>query len=182
MKALSQLSGVSQSERAARSVEEQRLVGDESDFENKAQHVYHTPRKGLNSRLLFAHIAILVANILIVTFVVRKISTSHCGLDRDVIRGVDIQNEEVIFHNLSGNPFAGPAPNTTIDDAWEKLLTPMNIRASEDELRVSGQSSVKLPEQGGYLVWFGVFHELHCIVSIQQTPKDIFQLLMACVL
>lgn len=40
------------------------------------------------------------------------------------------------------------------------------MRVYGDELSPSRQSSVDLPERGGSLAWFGVFHELHCIVRM----------------
>ena len=70
----------------------------------------------------------------------------------------------MLFQNLTSNPYAGP-PMPAIDEAWEKLLAPMNIRVSDAELALSHQTSVDLPENGGHLAWLGVFHELHCIVS-----------------
>ena len=63
-------------------------------------------------------------------------------------------------------PYAGDKPKEDLDTAWEALLKPMNMRFSENELRSTNQASVSLPEEGGYLGWFGVFHSLHCVVSL----------------
>ena len=41
----------------------------------------------------------------------------------------------------------------------------MVIRVSEEELSSRNQSSVKLPK-GGHMAWLGVYHELHCVVSM----------------
>ena len=41
----------------------------------------------------------------------------------------------------------------------------MSIRVTKAELDSHGQNSVELPS-GGYLAWLGVFHELHCVVSM----------------
>ena len=41
----------------------------------------------------------------------------------------------------------------------------MSIRVTKAELEAHGQTSVQLPG-GGYLAWLGVFHELHCVVSL----------------
>ena len=70
-----------------------------------------------------------------------------------------------IFHRLNATPYAGP-PSPEIDAAWDALLKPMHISVSEAELKRDNQDSVALPESGGYLGWMGVFHELHCIVSL----------------
>lgn len=40
----------------------------------------------------------------------------------------------------------------------------MTIRVSKHDLEKNNQSSVELPEGGGYLAWPGVYHELHCVV------------------
>jgi hypothetical protein len=40
----------------------------------------------------------------------------------------------------------------------------MNMRFSQEEFNHVNQKSVALPEGGGYLGWFGVFHSLHCVV------------------
>lgn len=42
----------------------------------------------------------------------------------------------------------------------------MNMRFSKQELERVNQDSVALPQGGGYLGWYGVFHELHCVVRI----------------
>lgn len=71
---------------------------------------------------------------------------------------------DTLFKNLSRTPYAGP-PSSQLDSAWDKLLSPMHMRISAEELREADQKSVPLPEKGGFLGWMGVFHELHCIVS-----------------
>ena len=83
---------------------------------------------------------------------------------------------DTIFHNLSQSPFAGP-PSPDIDAAWDKLLAPMHMRISIQELRRDNQNSVQLPEGGGYLGWMGVFHELHCIVRRIYIDKSFQEIL-----
>jgi hypothetical protein len=61
-------------------------------------------------------------------------------------------------------PYAGDKPKKDLDAAWERLMKPMNMRFSKSELELVHQDSVPLPEGGGYLGWFGVFHNLHCVV------------------
>lgn len=36
---------------------------------------------------------------------------------------------------------------------------------SENELTRNNQTSVPLPNGGGFLAWLEIFHELHCVVS-----------------
>ncbi|KAF2250331.1 hypothetical protein BU26DRAFT_550497 [Trematosphaeria pertusa] len=80
----------------------------------------------------------------------------------------------VTFHNLSQTRYAGDKPKQDLDAAWEDLLRPMNMRFTKEELESANQHSVALPEGGGYLRWFGVFHVLHCTVrpSAQVTPVE----------
>lgn len=70
-----------------------------------------------------------------------------------------------MFHNLTNNPYAG-RPDKAIDSAWDELMAPMHIRVTAEELARDNQESIGLTEGGGYLGWLGVFHELHCIVSL----------------
>lgn len=63
------------------------------------------------------------------------------------------------------SPFAG-GPSHDIDLAWHNFLANTTIRVSQDELNrnTNHQESVALSEGGGYMVWLGVYHQLHCIV------------------
>lgn len=82
-----------------------------------------------------------------------------------------IKYKQTIFHNLTGNPYAG-APTPELDAAWDDLLAPMHIRVSQGELRRDNQKSVALIEGGGYLGWLGVFHELHCVVRLSHVAHN----------
>jgi hypothetical protein len=42
----------------------------------------------------------------------------------------------------------------------------MNIRVSEEWLQLSGADSIHLADGSGVLVQLGVYHELHCLVSV----------------
>ena len=81
------------------------------------------------------------------------------------IDGLQISYIPTLFHRLNATPYAGP-PSPELDAAWNDLLAPMHISVSSEELKRDNQESVALPESGGYLGWMGVFHELHCIVTI----------------
>ncbi|KAF1956048.1 hypothetical protein CC80DRAFT_414309, partial [Byssothecium circinans] len=78
---------------------------------------------------------------------------------------VEFTFKPTIFHNLSSTPYAGDKPEDDLKAAWEDLLQPMNMRFSQEEIDAVNQESVALPEGGGYLGWFGVFHSLHCVVT-----------------
>ena len=68
------------------------------------------------------------------------------------------------YTKFNESPFAGP-PSLNTDAAWHDLMGNMSIRVTKAELEAHGQQSVQLPG-GGYLAWLGVFHELHCVVSL----------------
>lgn len=59
--------------------------------------------------------------------------------------------------------------STQADDAWTDLLANISVRVSQEELNRNGnhRESVDLP-QGGHMAWIGVFHQLHCLVSIER--------------
>ncbi|KAK3171661.1 hypothetical protein OEA41_003745 [Lepraria neglecta] len=86
---------------------------------------------------------------------------------RPAIDNLDSKYTRTIFHNLTGNPYAGP-PSPEIDAAWSDLLAPMHIRVTKAELQRDNQDSVPLTEGGGYLGWMGVFHELHCVNMLRK--------------
>ena len=86
--------------------------------------------------------------------------------DTAAIDGLNIKYSPYLFQNLSSSPYGGP-PAPESDAAWDALLAPMHIRVSGAELQRDNQESVALTEGGGFLGWMGVFHELHCIVSLR---------------
>jgi hypothetical protein len=61
--------------------------------------------------------------------------------------------------------FAGP-PSVFLDQAWSRLLAGINLRVGEEELSQHNQTSVALPQGGGYLAWLEVNHQLHCVVCV----------------
>ena len=77
-----------------------------------------------------------------------------------------IRTKPLLSTTAGASPFAG-GPDNEVDLAWHNLLGNTTIRASQEELNRNGnhRESVALPENGGHLVWLGVFHQLHCLVS-----------------
>ncbi|PVH90641.1 hypothetical protein DM02DRAFT_506826, partial [Periconia macrospinosa] len=63
------------------------------------------------------------------------------------------------------------APSNFIDASWHHLLENATIRVTAEELHSTNQKSIELP-QGGYMAWFSVFHELHCILVRQWIYRD----------
>ncbi|KAL9620549.1 MAG: hypothetical protein Q9160_004910 [Pyrenula sp. 1 TL-2023] len=78
---------------------------------------------------------------------------------------------EVRTHNLYASSKYSGSPGAEVDEAWSALLAPMNIRVSAEELARNNRTSVRLQsgdEEGGYMAWLGIFHELHCVKLLRQ--------------
>ncbi|KAF2842001.1 hypothetical protein M501DRAFT_998233 [Patellaria atrata CBS 101060] len=65
------------------------------------------------------------------------------------------------------NPYSiySEEPSPEVDDAWNKLVSPIYFQATRDEIKLSNDdpdASVRLVD-GGYFTSFGVYHELHCL-------------------
>lgn len=78
---------------------------------------------------------------------------------------------EAAPQNLYNNSIYAGGPSDATDDAWRELLGSVDIRATYAELSRNNRTSVKLPESGDYLAWLGVFHELHCVVSMSESAS-----------
>ena len=83
------------------------------------------------------------------------------------IEGLSIQYGPKLYTDFEKSPFAGP-PDPGVDKAWHDLLAKTSLRVSGSELAQSNQTSVALPEGGGFMAWLGAYHQLHCIVSHHQ--------------
>ncbi|KAF2791435.1 hypothetical protein K505DRAFT_248952 [Melanomma pulvis-pyrius CBS 109.77] len=146
-----------------------RYSSDEEEL--KSDNTYEQSRQAsqwYSKRNLCIHATLILLYTLLSLVTIKWQATSVCKNDIQT-RGNTIPIPTIpkptTFHNLSMTPFAGDKPKEDLDNAWETLLKPMNMRFSEEELRSTNQESVSLPEEGGYLGWFGVFHSLHCVVS-----------------
>lgn len=82
------------------------------------------------------------------------------------LNGIKIKYKPGLYSNFLESSYAG-RPSPEVDHAWHELLSNISIRVSGEELKTRNQTSVELPEGGGYMAWLGVSHQLHCIVSIQ---------------
>ena len=87
-----------------------------------------------------------------------------------------IKSDPQLYGNLNHNPFVGP-PTPQVDAAWHDLLDNIHLRVSKEELERTKQTSVELPEGGGFLAWLGVYHELHCLVSRRLRQDQFFKVI-----
>lgn len=148
--------------------------------EDKVKRETHNPTRWRWKMIIFMHGSLIVLYTLLgLVLFTRKETTIYSDgnsaptfFETDIsdnlshtapIRSLKIQYISKPFESLRESPYAQD-PGPGVDDAWSSLLANMNIRASAEELERHGQTSVPLVEGGQYLVWLGVFHELHCIV------------------
>ncbi|KAI0388941.1 hypothetical protein F5Y17DRAFT_166154 [Xylariaceae sp. FL0594] len=82
------------------------------------------------------------------------------------LQGLEYKYTPTKFTGSDASPYVGPA-SSSVDKAWHELLKYTTLRASGEELEKRNQSSVELPD-GGYMVWLGVFHQLHCVKTLRQ--------------
>ncbi|KAF7532290.1 hypothetical protein G7054_g8112 [Neopestalotiopsis clavispora] len=59
-------------------------------------------------------------------------------------------------------------PREDHDNAWRKLIEPMVVKISAEELHQLGEPSIALRDGSGYMAELAVFHELHCIKRIRR--------------
>ncbi len=104
------------------------------------------------------------------------------------------------FHLGDGTegPYSG-YPRPELEEAWGKLLgstsypkrlpnaithyfdhSDMNIRLALEDLKVFNrdQDAVALPDGSGYIGTLNIYHEIHCVVSVQSMLASIDQQLM----
>ena len=87
------------------------------------------------------------------------------ALLNNTIQDLDIHIRPTEYVVAGASTYAG-GPTAEVDAAWHRLLGNISIRVSDKEIARNGDrtSSVQLPA-GGQMVWLGVFHQLHCLVS-----------------
>ena len=78
---------------------------------------------------------------------------------------IEFQKSNTEVYEMSG--YHG-TPNAEMDRLWEDLIRSRFIAVSHDELERSGRTSIAIKPEGPYLAWLGIFHELHCLVSVCQ--------------
>ncbi|KAF2816480.1 uncharacterized protein BDZ99DRAFT_136906 [Mytilinidion resinicola] len=72
-----------------------------------------------------------------------------------------------LIRNIENNVYTG-APRPEHDHAWRRLIEPMTIRISRDELAKINETSIALRDGSGYIAETAVYHELHCIKRIRR--------------
>ncbi|TVY58744.1 Oxidase ustYa [Lachnellula cervina] len=136
-----------------------------SDSSNKPQNFKYPRLKDLRWTIGFQLLFLAAYTVIFFTILWKPIFSDPTTLHP--IPHLNIRYVPVAYTDFEQSPFAGP-PSASVDKAWHDLLEKTNLRVSQSELRLSNQSSVELPENGGYMAWLGVYHQLHCIKMLRQ--------------
>jgi len=119
-------------------------------------------------KFVFVHTCLLLLYTGISLVAIRTFTKGNSMMFSPIPQG-SIEYHPHLFMNLNHNPFAGPPGGIyDIDESWRDLLRNVNMRVTKDELQPTNQTSVELPENGGYLAWFSVYHDLHCLKTLRQ--------------
>ncbi|CAK1367160.1 hypothetical protein CB0940_10477 [Cercospora beticola] len=138
--------------------------------------------------LLFVlHAAFLAAN---VGFMVFNMSANHTystssskGISKrpDDVQEIYSPARNVIEHEIRipnvepKGPFVG-LPRPELDEAWSDLLRPAMLDMPPAEMKKMNKSSVAVKGTGGYVGYYAVFHQLHCLKRLYQwTHKESYQ-------
>ncbi|KAK5989231.1 Transacylase cctO-like protein [Cladobotryum mycophilum] len=66
------------------------------------------------------------------------------------------------------NRFRG-SPRPELDDAWNDLIRPINLRVEKNVLGRINRTSVSLADGSGYLATMEVYHQLHCLKYVRRS-------------
>ncbi|KAF7864307.1 uncharacterized protein EAF02_010275 [Botrytis sinoallii] len=97
---------------------------------------------------------------------------SHTSQGRSSLIEMSFDQEELLvnqqyFELAEFSVYAG-APSRDLDNAWQELLSGINIRVSQRELERTNQTSVTLLNGQDHLAWLEAFHQLHCVKFVRQ--------------
>jgi Mycotoxin biosynthesis protein UstYa len=138
--------------------------------------------KRSKSRWILFHVALVALYSVITASLLLFFDGKSCRTiytDAGSLKNLDLQYETRSFMNLvENNRYTEDPAASNVDTAWNNLLRRMHIRVTAAELAHRNQTSIALPEGGGYLAWLEVFHELHCIVSSATRLYQIYFLIL----
>jgi hypothetical protein len=75
-----------------------------------------------------------------------------------------------LWRDIDGpNPYTGK-PRPEFDTAWRKIIEPMTIKVTADELAQfsEGDTTLAFKDGSGYIAEMAAYHELHCIKRIRR--------------
>ncbi|TVY47472.1 hypothetical protein LOCC1_G002207 [Lachnellula occidentalis] len=165
--------------RLSKTVEKHPLLGEEEEEEEESEFIYHEddlkPSKKLSARsILWTHVVILLVTLFLgftIGFALsyymenkgHQLQTSSYSPAQIVI-----SYSQQKIHPMGPETYWG-TPTVEQTKSWERLLEPVMMRASYEEMALAGEdpdNSIKLLD-GGYLASLGVYHDLHCLRRIR---------------
>ncbi|KXT17370.1 hypothetical protein AC579_3842 [Pseudocercospora musae] len=101
-------------------------------------------------------------------------TTSKVSLARDEVEDPYSPAHSIIKHEIrtldlepEDSPFLG-LPRREVDEAWSDLLAPSMVEISKREMHTMNKTSVKVKDSEGYVGYYEVFHQLHCLKRMYQ--------------
>ncbi|KAF4636214.1 hypothetical protein G7Y89_g1859 [Cudoniella acicularis] len=76
-----------------------------------------------------------------------------------------IQSLDLTATELS--PFFGE-PRPELDEAWSGLTESSMVEISAQDMKIMNKSSIAIKETGGYVGYYAVYHQLHCLKRMYQ--------------
>ncbi|KAJ8064631.1 hypothetical protein OCU04_006957 [Sclerotinia nivalis] len=96
----------------------------------------------------------------------------HTSKSKISLSEMSFNQEELLvnpqYFGLAESSIYAGAPSTDLDNAWQDLLSGINIRVSQAELERTNQTSVQLQNSQDRLAWLEAFHQLHCVKFVRQ--------------
>jgi hypothetical protein len=75
--------------------------------------------------------------------------------------------KKTLDRDIQHNVFTGD-PRPELDEAWAKLIEPISIKITAEELAQVGYKSIPFKDGSGYLAELSVYHELHCVKQVRR--------------
>ncbi|KAF2206740.1 hypothetical protein CERZMDRAFT_103040 [Cercospora zeae-maydis SCOH1-5] len=122
------------------------------------------------------HAAFLAINVGLLVF---NLSANHIDPTKEVskqpnkIEEIYSPARDFIEHEIRipsvapKGPFVG-LPRHELDEAWSDLLKPSMLDMPRGEMKKMNKSSVAVKGTGGYVGYYAVFHQLHCLKRLYQ--------------
>ncbi|USW55958.1 Putative mycotoxin biosynthesis protein UstYa [Septoria linicola] len=148
-------------------------------IQEKHDEVLHSKRRPSWSRthhvLFVLHAIFLTANAGLLAFSISSSRTrqSICHISAGDAEELYSPAQAIIQHEIRipnvspGGPFTG-LPRRELDEAWSDLLVPSMVDMPAAEMSKMNKSSIAVRGTGGYVGYYGVFHQLHCLKRIYQ--------------
>ncbi|KAI9696306.1 MAG: hypothetical protein M1820_008229 [Bogoriella megaspora] len=120
-----------------------------------------------------AFISLILCNIIFSSLWLREKSKAcvRPQLTYSPALGVISYEKKHLMRNIEDNVFTGD-PRPEHDAAWRRIIEPMTIKVSQDDLDQLNETSIAFRDRSGFIAELAVYHELHCIVRSRRPYED----------